>query len=510
MVAETGEAKKSEAKEDGAAKNLEEENKKDSENPNEEKPASDEKAKSPKKDEEAKAPEEKNTQEPESEEQQVTETKPADDKKAEPEEEEATENNEKTAESDMATTAATLTTDVQEEEDDEEDNKYVLLSRLFKFIRTSEELNPVLSGYFCKLVSLLISRKQKQLFPFIFSKDSTVIEDLLKHVYQKSISEILNKLLTLIDTDHEPEIVAMIQEKQQKAVSLLIASLGPEKSEEHNLNASTIITDMFEIKEFYNIICQKENLQKIVDYAIAGMTESTKDSKCSSLSVLNQIILNHIDRQKKKDQKADADKDNHDEDDDIVQQNSDDEAADDLEASNPNSVAAQTQVLVDVLLRKMSNIETILKNDFEGPKIRSSVTDQEFVPLGQQRLYTIELVLRMVQLKKDALYEALGSSKIFANIMGLVKQYPWNNFMQLKVISMTDEILDNCESETFKKAFLNGSGLGKALVDMAVQANYTMTTGRQIRNGYMALVVGVSNKLVKKYKGTGAAAGDAD
>ena len=265
----------------------------------------------------------------------------------------------------MATTATTLQTeDAQEEEpedDEEEGNKYLLLERLFKFIQTEgdEELNPVLSGYFCKLVSLLISRKQKQLFPFIFSKESTVIEDLLKHIYQKSISEILNKLLTLVDTDHEPEIVAMIQEKQQKAVSFLIESLGPEKSEEHNLNASTIIQDMFEIKEFYNIICQKENLQKIVDYALAGMKESTKDSKCSSLSVLNQIIMNHIERQKKKDQKADADKDNNDEDDDIVQQNSDDEAAED-EASNPNSVAAQTQVLVDVLLRKIEKIENIL------------------------------------------------------------------------------------------------------------------------------------------------------
>lgn len=109
-----------------------------------------------------------------------------------------------------------------------------------------------------------------------------------------------------------------------------------------------------------------------------------------------------------------------------------------------------------------------MQNDFEGDKIKSSVTDQDFVPLGQQRLYTIELVLRMVQLKKDALYEAMGASKIFLNIMELVKHYQWNNFMQLKVINISDEILDNCESETFKKAFLNGSGIGKALIDMAV------------------------------------------
>lgn len=195
----------------------------------------------------------------------------------------------------MTTTATTLNTEAAqeedpEEEDEEEGNKYVLLERLFKFIQTEgeeTELNAVLSGYFCKLVSLLISRKHKQLFPFIFAKESTVIEDLLKHVYQKSISEILNKLLTLVDSDHEPEIVAAIQEKQKMAVSYLIESLGPEKSEEHNLNACAIIQDMFEIKEFLNIICHRDNLQKITDFATAGMKESTKYSKCSSLTVLN-------------------------------------------------------------------------------------------------------------------------------------------------------------------------------------------------------------------------------
>ena len=75
--------------------------------------------------------------------------------------------------------------------------------------------------------------------------------------------------------------------------------------------------------------------------------------------------------------------------------------------------------------------------------------------------------------------------------------------MQLKVISISDEVLDNCEVESFKKAFLNGSGIAKSLIDMAVVAQYDMNTGRYIRNGYMALVVSISNKLVKKFKGTG-------
>jgi len=75
--------------------------------------------------------------------------------------------------------------------------------------------------------------------------------------------------------------------------------------------------------------------------------------------------------------------------------------------------------------------------------------------------------------------------------------------MQLKVISICDEILDNCEDEAFKKAFLTSSGIAKALVVMAQEASFKMNTGRMIRNGYMALVVKVSNKLVKKFKGNG-------
>lgn len=50
-----------------------------------------------------------------------------------------------------------------EEEDkheEEETGKYQLLDRLMKFIRQKETpLNPVLAGYFAKLMTILINRK---------------------------------------------------------------------------------------------------------------------------------------------------------------------------------------------------------------------------------------------------------------------------------------------------------------------------------------------------------------
>lgn len=93
--------------------------------------------------------------------------------------------------------------------------------------------------------------------------------------------------MTLVDTDHDAEIVAQIKSKQTMAVGALVDSLKPEKSEEHNLNASAIILDLFEVKDFYNLILSKENLTRITDFALAGMNESNKYSKVSSLTVLN-------------------------------------------------------------------------------------------------------------------------------------------------------------------------------------------------------------------------------
>jgi hypothetical protein len=99
------------------------------------------------------------------------------------------------------------------EESKEESGKYMLLNRLFRFVRQKDPLNAVLSGYFSKLVTLLINRKQKLLIPFVFDPSSDVIDCLLYHVYQKSISELLNKLLTIQENDFEGELAKNIKAK---------------------------------------------------------------------------------------------------------------------------------------------------------------------------------------------------------------------------------------------------------------------------------------------------------
>lgn len=82
--------------------------------------------------------------------------------------------NESVEEPKAAEETKTLEEQVEEEQDG---GKYMLLERLMKFIRNKEKnLNAVLSGYFAKLFTLLLTRKQKNILPFIFGPGSDVVE----------------------------------------------------------------------------------------------------------------------------------------------------------------------------------------------------------------------------------------------------------------------------------------------------------------------------------------------
>lgn len=74
--------------------------------------------------------------------------------------------------------------EVEEDPSEYAGGKFMLLERLFRFVRSKDTpLNPVLSGYFAKLVTLLINRKQKNLLPYVFAPESDVIDALVYHVY---------------------------------------------------------------------------------------------------------------------------------------------------------------------------------------------------------------------------------------------------------------------------------------------------------------------------------------
>ena len=54
-----------------------------------------------------------------------------------------------------------------------------------------------------------------------------------------------------MDHEFEGETKELICKQQTRVVEALIGKLGPDGSEEDNLNASSVLQDLLEIKEFY-------------------------------------------------------------------------------------------------------------------------------------------------------------------------------------------------------------------------------------------------------------------
>jgi hypothetical protein len=71
---------------------------------------------------------------------------------------------------------------------------------------------------------------------------------------------LLNKFLNLPDHDFENPIGQEMNQKQHQVVQQLIEKVGPEASDEDNLNGASILADMLELKEFYGIACRKANV----------------------------------------------------------------------------------------------------------------------------------------------------------------------------------------------------------------------------------------------------------
>lgn len=237
-------------------------------------------------------------------------------------------------------------------------------------------------------------------------------------------------------------------------------------------------------------------MAKIVKWAVdVSGTPETRSSEICSLQVLNQVISNINERQKKADNKeTSSGKDNEDFDEDDVtlqQVNSDDEDS----ANAPSTHAA---ALVEAFQGHITNIENVLRSDVAGTPIANSYSTAETVPLGALRLHTVELILKLVQMRNASLYTFLKDSLVFERIINLVKAFPWNNFLQLKVINLFEEVLNSCQNAEFKAAVLEGSGIGKAIVEMAENPTYETEGGKPVRHGYMAVVIDIANKMVKR------------
>ena len=59
----------------------------------------------------------------------------------------------------------------------------------------------------------------------------------------------------------------------------------------------------------------------------------------------------------------------------------------------------------------------------------------------------------MIRLNKQPILEAIAETEVFETLSKLIEAYPWNNFLQLKVQNLYEEIFDSPNVDFRRKVF---------------------------------------------------------
>lgn len=307
------------------------------------------------------------------------------------------------------TQATTQAMSEKSEEEEEQGGKYMLLDRLFKFIKTTDDepVNLVLAGYFSKVVQLLINRKQKQIVPYIIADENKVVVNLLRHVYSRSIAEVIHRILHIVESNFEEEVSTLIAAQKQLILSSLIDQLATEREDETIMNAAFILQDILEQKAFFQILTKRHNMQKMFDIAFPETKSANPDGCFVTQGLIARFVQQFNDRQK---QSVDEDRwnDSGDDDDIIVNEMSDED--------NEDSKNNQALAVVEILVKTIGPIKTILMSESQEP-IKNSFTQGRILPLGKTKLRAVELLQSIVSLKKATIITAVSESCIMETIL---------------------------------------------------------------------------------------------
>ena len=174
-----------------------------------------------------------------------------------------------------------------------------------------------------------------------------------------------------------------MRERKLKVMNELIDKLSDEDSEA-NLNACTILKDLLETKEYFNVMQKKATLSKLHD--IAYNDNGTTISRCCTLVVLHSFVEKFRSGKDDNDSEKGAD----DDDDNIIIKNNDDS---DEEKTNSGADAAVIDCLV-------THIDPIKNSLVMQPEDMCTSFGETFRPLGMLRLRLIELLTQIVKVNQ--------------------------------------------------------------------------------------------------------------
>ena len=115
------------------------------------------------------------------------------------------------------------------------------------------------------------------------------------------------------------------------------------------------------------------------------------------------------------------------------------------------------------------------------------------------KLRSVELIASLIKLNKQSITDAVKEQNVLQTLIDLVEQHPWNNFLQLKVHQIFEDLMesDTCTAVT-RLEIIKASGVVPMCIKMGENKMVKFQSQNQMRHGYMGWSIKLSNLIKKK------------
>jgi serine/threonine-protein phosphatase 6 regulatory subunit 3 len=278
----------------------------------------------------------------------------------------------------------------------------MLLEKLLSFLSNAPFLNPVLAGYFSKVLNALLEKHKDKLLDYLF-EHKEYIENMIKHVYSTSIA---NNLSTIIINEvGYVETVDKYSVEKHSIIDELIKKMEVENVPEDIEGSCSVLIKLITGKQYIDYFTKEQTMKSIFNLA--------KSSNVVSLSESLNLVKS------------------------IYQ----------LKTGTGESNVNDTMEDIpgySVVIKHSTGYLDFAKRYLEIPNKNLTIETPygtNIKPFGLYRLKIIDWLQSLILLKEPTIYEKLESINMASTLMSLVKQYNMNSILHCRVLEIFKQLI---------------------------------------------------------------------
>ena len=426
--------------------------------------------------------------------------------------------------------------------------KYELLDMLFDFIlqkQKGEEVNPVLSGYFNKIVLALLNYKQKEVMNYIYTREK-LMDKLLDHVYDRSICDVIIKVLNISNnatttnntsvnndsgeifgnskpnTSQQEESInysVNYEAMRNEIIHKLIDKLIRAKAIEEYWNSSAILCEMAKFGPLFEFLSSPEIMDKIS----IGLENADEEGIKYTLRLYNVILREYSRDGTNKRINISALQDEEEEDNDAENdtlglkfdsqaedphkdRNTSTDKSGDQSGSNLSKSAfvkeneKEKQFMMNVSA-VIPLVVQLIKDDTNQKYIDTSYKEN-VKTFGSMKLEAVEMIKVITSKFCPIVKDKLIKTGVYETLFSLFEKYPNNSMLHSKIEEIIKFSLKTGGEEIVEEIMYKAQ-LIKYILELSIPEKRDLifnATSNTITQGFFAFVINISNELISLSK----------